>query len=145
MGPSVKARRSWLPPRVSRSRDHPNECWREDSDKVGAGDLNFQDNHSTAATLLAEAEATAPEIAEAMCWSVEKAQKMLDTYSTRISRAAARWLRTRSRSLRTTGTRTKRPPMRPRMLDEPRAKNCKPCLNGRSAVNEPPTRDIEII
>ena len=55
-----------------------NEHWREDADKVGAGDLNFHDNRGTAATLLAEAGATAPEIAEAMTWTVDKAQRMID-------------------------------------------------------------------
>lgn len=43
-----------------------NEHWREDSDAVQAGDLNFHDNRGTAATLLAEAAATAPEIAEGL-------------------------------------------------------------------------------
>ena len=46
-----------------------NEHWREDADKVGAGDLNSHGNRGTAATLLAEAGATAPEIAEATCWN----------------------------------------------------------------------------
>ncbi|MBR0948617.1 hypothetical protein ABIF65_005505 [Bradyrhizobium japonicum] len=39
---------------------------------------NFHDNRGTAATLLAEAGATAPEIAEALRWSVDKAQKVID-------------------------------------------------------------------
>lgn len=60
-----------------------NEHWREDANKVGAGDLNFHDNRGTAATLLAEAGATAPEIAEAMCWTVDKAQKVIDQYLAR--------------------------------------------------------------
>ena len=38
---------------------------------------NFHDNRGTAATLLAEAGA---EIAEALCWSVDKAQKVIDLY-----------------------------------------------------------------
>lgn len=66
-----------------------NDHWREDSDAVGAGDLNFHDNRGTAATLLAEAGATAPEIAEAMTWSVDKAQKMIDTYLARRGVLAA--------------------------------------------------------
>lgn len=60
-----------------------NEHWREDSDAVEAGDLNFHDNRGTAATLLAEAGATAPEIAEAMTWSVDRAQKIIETYLAR--------------------------------------------------------------
>ncbi|WP_262048628.1 tyrosine-type recombinase/integrase [Bradyrhizobium sp. Bra78] len=81
-----------------------NEHWREDCDKVdainvkakGAGveyvktaDLNFHDNRGTAATLLAEAGATAPEIAEALCWSVDKAQKVIDIYLARRGVLAA--------------------------------------------------------
>ena len=42
-----------------------NECWREDANAVGSDKLNFHDSRGTAATLLAEAGATAPEIAEA--------------------------------------------------------------------------------
>ncbi len=60
-----------------------NEHWPEDADAVKADDLNFHDNRGTAATLLAEAGATAPEIAEAMTWTVDKAQKMIDTYPQR--------------------------------------------------------------
>jgi hypothetical protein len=66
-----------------------NEHWREDADKVGAGDLNFHDNRGTAATLLAEVGATAPEIAEAMTWTVDKAQKIIDTYLARRGTLAA--------------------------------------------------------
>jgi hypothetical protein len=66
-----------------------NEHWREDADAVGAGDLNFHDNRGTAATLLAEAGATAPEIAEAMTWTVDKAQKVIDTYLARRGVLAA--------------------------------------------------------
>jgi hypothetical protein len=43
----------------------------------------------TAATLLAEAGATEAEIAEAMCWTVENAKKMLDTYLARRGVLAA--------------------------------------------------------
>ena len=71
------------------TRRYFNEHWREDADKVGAGDLNFHDNRGTAATLLAEAGATAPEIAEAMCWTVDKAQKIIDTYLARRGVLAA--------------------------------------------------------
>lgn len=60
-----------------------NEHWREDADAVGAGDLNFHDNRGTAATLLAEAGATAPETAEALTWTVDKAQRIIDTYLAR--------------------------------------------------------------
>lgn len=66
-----------------------NEHWREDADKVGAGDLNFHDNRGTAATLLAEVGATAPEIAEAMTWTVDKAQRVIDTYLARRGILAA--------------------------------------------------------
>ncbi|MET4737078.1 hypothetical protein ABIF73_001217 [Bradyrhizobium japonicum] len=38
---------------------------------------NSHDNRGTAATQLAEAGATAPEIAEALSWSVDKAQKVI--------------------------------------------------------------------
>jgi hypothetical protein len=57
------------------TRRYFNEHWRDDADKVGADDLNFHGNRGTAAPLLAEAGTTAPEIAEAMCWTVDKAQK----------------------------------------------------------------------
>ena len=50
---------------------------------------NFHDNRGTAATLLAEAGATAPEIAEALCWSVDKAQKVIDLYLARRGVLAA--------------------------------------------------------
>ncbi|MBR0746578.1 hypothetical protein JQ582_21845 [Bradyrhizobium japonicum] len=46
------------------------------------------DNRGTAATLLAEAGATAPEIAEALCWSVDKAQKVINLYLARRGVAA---------------------------------------------------------
>lgn len=66
-----------------------NEHFREDAEKVGAGDLNFHDMRGTAATLLAEAGATAPEIAEALTWTVDKAQKIIDTYLARRGVLAA--------------------------------------------------------
>jgi hypothetical protein len=66
-----------------------NECWREDADKVGAGDLNFHDNRGTAATLFAEAGATAPEIAEAMTWTTDRPQRIIDTYLARRGTLAA--------------------------------------------------------
>ncbi|MHC2737852.1 hypothetical protein ACVMFA_003623, partial [Bradyrhizobium liaoningense] len=80
-----------------------NEHWREDCDRVDAvnaetianpdrvktAGLNFHDNRGTAATLLAEAGATAPEIAEALCWSVDKAQKTIDLYLARRGVLAA--------------------------------------------------------
>lgn len=66
-----------------------NEHWREDADAVSASDLNFHDNRGTAATLLAEAGATAPEIAEAMTWTVDKAQKVIDQYLARRGVLAA--------------------------------------------------------
>ncbi|MGY3609887.1 MULTISPECIES: tyrosine-type recombinase/integrase [unclassified Bradyrhizobium] len=81
-----------------------NEHWREDCDKVDAenaklhgenadfvktADLNFHDNRGTAATLLAEAGATAPEIAEAMTWTTDKAQKIIDAYLARRGVLAA--------------------------------------------------------
>ncbi|WP_354177650.1 hypothetical protein [Bradyrhizobium sp. LA6.1] len=82
-----------------------NEHWREDCDKVDAinadaigantdfvktGNLNFHDNRGTAATLLAEAGATAPEIAEALTWTVDKAQKVIDLYLARRGVLAAK-------------------------------------------------------
>jgi len=66
-----------------------NDHWREDANAVGAEDLNFHDNRGTAATLLAEAGATAPEIAEAMCWTVDKAQRVIDVYLARRGVLAA--------------------------------------------------------
>ncbi|MGJ4928112.1 tyrosine-type recombinase/integrase [Bradyrhizobium sp. HKCCYLS2038] len=65
------------------TRRYFNEHWREDADAVNAGELNFHDNRGTAATLLAEAGATAPEIAEALTWTVDKAQRIIDTYLAR--------------------------------------------------------------
>jgi hypothetical protein len=66
---------------------------REDFDKVNTGDLNFHDNRGAAATLLAEAGATAPEIAEALCWSVDKAQRVIDYYLARRGLLAANAIR----------------------------------------------------
>jgi hypothetical protein len=66
-----------------------NEHWRGDADNVGAGDLNFHDSRGTAATLLCEAGATPQEVAEAMCWTVDKAQKMFETYMARRGVLAA--------------------------------------------------------
>lgn len=66
-----------------------NDHWREDSDAIGAGDLNFHDNRGTAATLLAEAGGTAPEIAEALTWTVDKAQRVIDAYLARRGVLAA--------------------------------------------------------
>ncbi|WP_027553174.1 integrase [Bradyrhizobium sp. Cp5.3] len=81
-----------------------NDHWREDCDKLDAiiakdasananylktAELNYHDNRGTAATLLAEAGATAPEIAEALCWTVDKAQKVIDTYLARRGVLAA--------------------------------------------------------
>ncbi|MEY9466329.1 hypothetical protein ABH973_006742 [Bradyrhizobium ottawaense] len=83
------------------SKRYFNEHWRKDCDKIDVinaaasndlvrtADLNFHDNRGTAATLLAEAGATAPEIAEALCWSVDKAQKIIDTYLARRGVLAA--------------------------------------------------------
>lgn len=66
-----------------------NEHWRDDANVINTGDLNFHDNRGTAATLLAEVGATAPEIAEAMTWTVDKAQKVIDTYLARNGTLAA--------------------------------------------------------
>jgi hypothetical protein len=52
-------------------------------------DLNFHDNRGTAATLLCEAGATPQEVAEAMCWTVERAQKMFEVYMARRGVLAA--------------------------------------------------------
>lgn len=77
------------PTKKAYTKRYFNEHWREDADLVGAGDLNFHDNRGTAATLLAEAGATAPEIAEAMTWTVDKAQRIIDTYLARRGVLAA--------------------------------------------------------
>ena len=61
---------------------------------------NSHGNRGTAATLLAEAGATAPEIAEAMTGTVDKAQKVTCTLL-----AAACWRRMLSKSLKITETR----------------------------------------
>jgi len=50
---------------------------------------NSDDNRGTAATLLAEAGAMAPEIAAALCWSVDKARKVIDLYLVRRGVLAA--------------------------------------------------------
>ncbi|MCA6114295.1 integrase [Bradyrhizobium sp. WSM 1738] len=71
------------------TRRYFNEHWREDADAVNAGELNFHDNRGTAATLLAEAGATAPEIAEALTWTVDKAQRVIDAYLARRGVLAA--------------------------------------------------------
>jgi len=66
-----------------------NECWREDADKAGAGDLNFHDNRGTAATHLAEAGANAMMIASILGWTIDRAQRIIDTYIARSSTLAA--------------------------------------------------------
>ncbi|MCS3898489.1 MULTISPECIES: hypothetical protein [Bradyrhizobium] len=55
---------------------------------------NIHDNRGTAATLLAEAGA---EIAEALCWSVDKAQKVIDLYLARRGVLAANAMQFRDR------------------------------------------------
>jgi hypothetical protein len=70
-------------------RRYFNEHWREDADAVNVGDLNFHDNRGTAATLLCEAGATPQEVAEALCWTVDKAQKMFEVYMARKGVLAA--------------------------------------------------------
>jgi hypothetical protein len=52
-------------------------------------DLRRQVLNLWPATLLAEAGATAPEIAEAMTWTVDKAQKVIDLYLARRGVLAA--------------------------------------------------------
>lgn len=86
------------------TRRYFNDHWRADCDKldtantaapgaatdqVKAADLNFHDNRGTAATMLAEAGATVPEIAEILVWSIEKTQKIVDTYMRRRGVLAA--------------------------------------------------------
>jgi hypothetical protein len=80
-----------------------NDHWREDCDRLDeinaakanggdltkTADLNFHDNRGTAATLLAEVGATAPEIAEALTWTVDKAQRVIDAYLARRGVLAA--------------------------------------------------------
>jgi hypothetical protein len=84
------------------SKRYFNDHWREDCDKLDAinkaanggefvktAGLNFHDNRGTAATLLAEAGATVPEIAEILVWSIEKTQRIVDTYMARRGVLAA--------------------------------------------------------
>jgi integrase len=71
------------------TKRHFNECWREDADKAGAGELNFHDNRGTAATALAEAGATVPMIASVMGWTHDSAQKIIDRYVARSANLAA--------------------------------------------------------
>jgi hypothetical protein len=65
------------------SKRYFNEHWREDANAIGAEGLNFHDNRGTAATLLCEAGATPQEVAEALCWTVDRAQKMFEVYMAR--------------------------------------------------------------
>ena len=85
------------------SRRYFNEHWREDCDRLDeinaakvngtefrkTAELNFHDNRGTAATLLCEAGATPQEVAEAMCWTVDKAMKMFEVYMARRGTLAA--------------------------------------------------------
>ncbi len=80
-----------------------NDHWREDCDKVDSinekaaaggqftktAELNFHDNRGTAATQLAEAGATVPQIAEILVWSIEKTQRIVDAYLARRGVLAA--------------------------------------------------------
>jgi hypothetical protein len=58
------------------SKRYFNDYWREDAHKVGAPRLSFHDNRGNTATVLAEAGATVPEVAEVLCWTIEKTQKI---------------------------------------------------------------------
>jgi hypothetical protein len=64
-----------------------NECFREDADAVGAvvdgRKLNFHDMRGTVATNLAGAGCTPFEIADVIGWSLDKCQKIVDTYIAR--------------------------------------------------------------
>ena len=85
------------------SKRYFNDHWREDCNKLDAinekaangrefvktAGLNFHDNRGTAETLLAEAGATVPEIAEILVWSIEKTQRIVDTYMARRGVLAA--------------------------------------------------------
>lgn len=86
------------------TRRYFNEHWREDCDLVDAANakalvadadfvrtagLNFHDNRGTAATQLCEAGATPQEVAEALCWTVERAQRMFEVYMARRGVLAA--------------------------------------------------------
>lgn len=86
------------------TRRYFNEHWREDCDLVDAANaealgtdadfvrtagLNFHDNRGTAATQLCEAGATPQEVAEALCWTVERAQRMFEVYMARRGVMAA--------------------------------------------------------
>jgi integrase len=77
------------PPGKAYSKRYFNEHWREDANLAGAGDLNFHDNRGTAATHLAEAGANAMMIASVMGWSIEKAQRIIETYIAKSSALAA--------------------------------------------------------
>jgi hypothetical protein len=70
------------------------ERWPKLSEQIGRGPahIGFHDNRG-AAPSLAEAGATAPEIADAMCWTVDKAAKDINTYLARW-RTAVCWRRT---------------------------------------------------
>jgi len=61
-----------------------NQCFREDADAVGAvvdgRKLNFHDMRGTVATNLAAAGCTAFQIAAVIGWSLDKCQKIVDTY-----------------------------------------------------------------
>jgi hypothetical protein len=70
---------------------------------------NSHDNRGTAATQLAEAGATAPEIAEALSWSVDKAQKVIDLYLARRCVLAANAKRSLSNLDRKTAPPEKKP------------------------------------
>jgi integrase len=74
------------------SKRHFNDCFREDADAVGAEidgrKLNFHDMRGTVATNLAAAGCSAIWIADVVGWSLEKCQKIVDTYIARSGRNA---------------------------------------------------------
>lgn len=119
-----------------------NEHWREDADKVAAGGLNFHDNRGTAATLLCEAGATPQEVAEAMCWTVDRAQKMFEVYMSRRGILAANAIQKLEDHRDRLASHGVILPGNAGTIDE---QNCKPSANGRLAANQPDTDTIENI
>ena len=65
-----------------------NDHWREDSDAVGVGDLNFNTTGAPRRRCWL-AGATTPEIAEALTSTVDQAQRVIDAYRARRGVLAA--------------------------------------------------------
>ncbi len=123
-----------------------NEHWREDCGKLDAinekaanggefvktADLNFHDNRGTAATILAEAGATVPQIAEILVWSIERHGGLsIPTWP-----GVAFWLRKGPPNLRTIAT-SWHPRRQPNLHlgEQPENENCKPRCKPAVTVN----------